>query len=285
MHYKSYKNRYLAVIQCAFLNLLSKNMIGDLALDTSLWITLCSVGFLAGLIDAIAGGGGMLTVPTLLTSGLPPHIALGTNKLAATFGSSTASFTFYRKKLFNPKYWRLSIFATAIGAILGTIVVNYISVEFLEKYIPIVIIFTAIYTLFSKAAHENEFGLPVKTFTIKAKQIIQGLVLGFYDGLAGPGTGAFWMSSTNMLYRIDILLSCGLSRSTNFVSNACSLITFIYLGHVNFILGISMGIFIMLGAWVGAHWAIKLGNKFIRPVFIFIVVCMAINLGYQAWLR
>jgi len=259
-------------------------MVIDPVLDISLWITLCSVGFIAGLIDAIAGGGGMLTVPTLLTSGLPPHVALGTNKLAASFGSFTASLTFYRKNLFNPKYWRLAIIATAIGAISGTIIVNFLSVEFLDKYIPVLVVFTAIYTLFSRSTINDSLGLPLKTVSVKSKQLIQGLILGFYDGIAGPGTGAFWVSSSNVLYKIDILLSSGLARSTNFISNFFSLLTFIYLGHVNFALGISMGIFIMLGAWVGAHWAIKFGGKFIRPVFITVVIIMSVNLGYQAWL-
>ncbi|UUO24702.1 hypothetical protein FGD67_16835 [Colwellia sp. M166] len=259
-------------------------MVIDPVLDLSLWITLCSVGFIAGLIDAIAGGGGMLTVPTLLTSGLPPHVALGTNKLAASFGSLTASITFYRKKLFDPKYWKLAIIATAIGAISGTVIVNFLSVEFLDKYIPVLVLLTAVYTLFSRSKINKVQGLPLKTTYIKTKQIIQGLILGFYDGIAGPGTGAFWVSSSNVLYKIDILLSSGLARSTNFVSNFFSLLTFIYLGHVNFILGISMGIFIMLGAWVGAHWAIKFGGKFIRPVFITVVIIMSLNLGYQAWL-
>lgn len=256
----------------------------DPVLDISLWITLCSVGFVAGLIDAIAGGGGMLTVPTLLTSGLPPHVALGTNKLAASFGSCTASFAFYRKKLFNPKYWRLAIVATAIGAVLGTIIVNFLSVEFLDKYLPVLVVLTAVYTLLSRSTINDVYGLPLKSTSIKMKQIAQGLLLGFYDGVAGPGTGAFWVSSSNALYKIDILLSSGLARSTNFVSNFFSLLTFIYLGHVNFVLGISMGIFIMLGAWVGANWAIKLGSKFIRPVFITVVILMSINLAYQAWL-
>lgn len=260
-------------------------MVIDPVLDISLWITLCSVGFIAGLIDAIAGGGGMLTVPTLLTSGLPPHVALGTNKLAASFGSCTASFAFYRKKLLNPKYWLWAIIATAIGAIAGTIMVNFLSVEFLDKYIPVLIILTAVYTLIAKSPNYDDHALPLKTSTIKIKQVIQGLVLGFYDGLAGPGTGAFWVSSSNIIYKIDILLSCGLARFTNFISNFCSLLTFIYLGHVNFVLGISMGIFIMLGAWVGAHWAIKFGSKFIRPVFITVVIAMSANLGYQAWLN
>ncbi|WP_085283292.1 sulfite exporter TauE/SafE family protein [Colwellia chukchiensis] len=255
----------------------------DPVLDLSLWITLCSVGFVAGLIDAIAGGGGMLTVPTLLTSGLPPHVALGTNKLAASFGSSTASFAFYRKKLFNPKYWRVAIIATAIGAIIGTLIVNLLSVEFLDKYIPVLIILTAVYTLVAKSTINQVCGLPIKTNAIKCKQMIQGLVLGFYDGVAGPGTGAFWVSSSSVLYKIDILLSSGLARATNFVSNFFSLITFIYLGHVNFLLGLSMGLFIMLGAWVGAHYAIKFGGKFIRPVFITVVILMSINLAHQAW--
>lgn len=260
-------------------------MVIDPVLDMSLWITLCGVGFVAGLIDAIAGGGGMLTVPTLLTSGLPPHLALGTNKLAASFGSFTASFAFYRKKLFSPKYWRTAILATAVGAISGTIIVNFLSVEFLDKYIPVLVVLTAIYTLLSRSVNSEVSGLPLKTTSLKTKQIAQGLILGFYDGVAGPGTGAFWVSSSNVLYKIDILLSSGLARSTNFVSNFFSLLTFIYLGHVNFVLGISMGIFIMLGAWIGAHWAIKFGSKFIRPVFITVVIIMSVNLAYQAWLR
>jgi uncharacterized membrane protein YfcA len=259
-------------------------MVIDPVLDMSLWITLCSVGFVAGLIDAIAGGGGMLTVPTLLTSGLPPHVALGTNKLAASFGSFTASFTFYRKNLFSPKYWRVALITTGISAILGTIIVNFLSVEFLDKYIPVLIVLTAIYTLLSKSVSSEIHGLPLKTMSIKLKQAVQGLILGFYDGVAGPGTGAFWVSSSNAIYKIDILLSSGLARSTNFISNFFSLLTFIYLGHVNFVLGISMGIFIMLGAWVGAHWAIKFGGKFIRPVFITVVILMSANLAYQAWL-
>ncbi len=135
-------------------------MLATTTLDLELWLTLCSIGFAAGLIDAIAGGGGILTVPALLTTGLPPHIALGTNKLAASLGSFTASVTFYRKKLFNPRYWRLSIFFTAIGAMLGTITLSYLTVTFLEKFIPILIITTAIYTIFSKSFISENIGLP-----------------------------------------------------------------------------------------------------------------------------
>jgi uncharacterized membrane protein YfcA len=255
----------------------------DSTFNFEIWLTLCAVGFVAGLIDAIAGGGGMLTIPTLLTTGLPPHIALGTNKLAASFGSLTASLTFYRKKLFDPHFWRLSILYTAIGAITGTLAVGYLSSEFLEKFIPILIVITAIYTILSKSAVTEIKGLPPLSTRLKNTQRIQGLLLGFYDGIAGPGTGAFWTASSSALYKINILLSCGLARSANFVSNFCSLLTFFYFGYINFIIGISMGIFIMLGAAVGAHWAIKFGNRFIRPIFIIVVISMSVNLTYHAW--
>ncbi|MDO6428003.1 TSUP family transporter [Thalassotalea sp. 1_MG-2023] len=255
----------------------------EIALEPNLWLMLCGIGFLAGLIDAIAGGGGMLTIPALLTVGLPPHLALGTNKLAASFGSLTASITFYRKKLFNIRFWRVSIIMTAIGAVLGTIVVDYLPVHLLDKALPILIMFTAAYTLFSKNIVYENNQLPDKNRSLKIKQSTQGLVLGFYDGVAGPGTGAFWTATSSALYKINILLSCGLARSTNFVSNLCSLLTFIYLGYVNFLLGVSMGLFIMLGSWVGSHWAIKFGTKFIRPIFITVVIIMSINLAYQAW--
>jgi uncharacterized membrane protein YfcA len=102
--------------------------------------------------------------------------------------------------------------------------------------------------------------------------------------LAGPGTGAFWTVSSIVLYKVNILTSCGLARNMNFISNICSLVTFIYLAQVNFMLGVSMGVFIMLGAWVGAHSAIKFGVNFIKPIFIIVVLGLSINLAINAWL-
>lgn len=255
----------------------------DPVLDIAMWLTICGVGFIAGFIDAVAGGGGMLTVPTLLASGLPPHVTLGTNKLASTFGTSIASYTFYKKKLFNPIFWKYTLISTAIGAVIGTILVSFISTEFLEKALPIIIMSTAVYTLFAKDLSSDNTSLPLRNKLLVFKQTIQGLVLGFYDGVAGPGAGAFWTTSSSALYRINILLSSGLARSNNFVSNLCSLFTFIYLGHINLMLGLAMGVFLMLGSWVGAHSAIKFGNKFIRPVFILVVFSISLNLAYNAW--
>jgi hypothetical protein len=256
----------------------------ELALDPTTWALLCAVALAAGFIDAIAGGGGMLTVPALLTAGLPPHLTLGTNKLAASFGSLTASVTYFRKQLFNPRFWAASILATGLGALIGTLVVDYLSIEFLNKLLPVVIILVACYSIFGNLSAIEDDALPPLNRTTKIKQWLQGLSLGFFDGLAGPGAGTFWTASNSLLYKMSLLLNCGLARSMNFVSNFVSLITFVALGHVNFLLGITMGLFLMLGAWLGAHSAIRFGSKFIKPVFNTVVIILALKLIYEAYL-
>lgn len=252
-------------------------------IEPSSWVILCTVALVAGFIDAIAGGGGMLTVPALLTSGVPPHIALGTNKLASSFGSLTASVTYYKKQLFKPRFWLVSSITTAVGAILGTLLVDKLSVDFLHKLIPILIIFVAIYSLFSNKTNEEHAPLPERNHKLYLTQGLQGSLLGFFDGLAGPGTGTFWTASNQVLYKMGILFNCGLARSMNFISNVVSLTTFVILGHVNLLLGVTMGVFLMIGAWIGAHSAIRFGNKLIRPVFNGIVILLALKLIWQAY--
>ena len=252
-------------------------------LEPSTLIILGLVAFVAGFIDAVAGGGGMLTVPALLSIGLPPHIALGTNKLAATFASSTAAITYFKKKLFDPQFWKASFIATLFGATCGTLLVNYISTEWLEKGLPLIILGAAIYTIWPNRLISEQNQLPEKTSKFKKQQIIQGLSLGFYDGVAGPGTGAFWTVSSMALYRLNILLASGLAKAMNFTSNITSLVTFAILGQINWPLGLTMGVCLMVGAFLGAHSAIRFGSKFIRPVFVTVVCILAAKLAFDAW--
>ena len=255
----------------------------EFALDPTLLLLLCSVAFLAGFIDAIAGGGGLLTVPALLTAGLPPHLVLGTNKLAATFGSLTASVTYYRKKLFDPSFWRHALIATAVGACAGVLVVDQISKQTLEKVLPVIILIAAIYSLFAKVQADDQFMLPTPTRRHRWTQRLQGFSLGFYDGIAGPGTGSFWMVSTMALYKINLLLTSGVARSMNFVSNGFALVTFAWLGHIHYQLGIAMGLCLMIGSYLGAHTAIRFGSKLIKPLFIIMVIAIATRLIWQTW--
>ncbi|MBE3667375.1 hypothetical protein BOO24_16425 [Vibrio navarrensis] len=253
-------------------------------LDPTVLAVLALVAFVAGFIDAVAGGGGMLTVPALLSLGLPPHIALGTNKLAATFASSTAAFTYYRKRLFKPKCWLRAFIATLVGATVGSMVVDAVSTDWLEKILPLIILAAALYTIWHKTPDANHnSATPAPCPMLNKKQYGQGFVLGFYDGVAGPGTGAFWTVSSMALYRLNILLASGLAKAMNFTSNLTSLVTFAMLGHINWGLGLIMGVCLMAGAFVGAHSAIHFGAKFIRPVFVTVVSILAIKLAYDAW--
>ncbi|QYJ87426.1 TSUP family transporter [Shewanella mesophila] len=255
----------------------------ELLLEPSSWAILAATGFIAGFIDAVAGGGGLLSIPALLTIGIPPHTALGTNKLAASFGSSMAAFTYYRKQFFTPRFWYHASIATFIGAVFGTVVVYLIDNQWLEKLLPIIIIFIAIYTLVKPNAMGDSAYIAPTTTPSKKKQWCQGLPLGFYDGFAGPAVGAFWTISSASQYKLPVLNSCGLARAMTLISNLTSLVVFLALGQVNIVIGLSMGLCMMLGSFIGARTAIKFGVPFIRPLFISIVILIAINLAWSAW--
>lgn len=252
----------------------------ELSVDPLTLAVLAVVAFVAGFIDAIAGGGGLLTTPALMTAGLPPHMVLGTNKLCATFGSATASFTYYRRKLFDPSQWKLALISTAVGALLGAVIAHYLPAEWINQMLPLIVFGCGLYLLFGgtpKAPVDSN--APIK----QLRQIPQGLGLGFYDGVAGPGTGAFWTVSTLMAYPIDLVKASGVARSMNFVSNAMALSVFAISGQVDVILGVLMGLAVMAGAYFGAGTAIKGGAKFIRPVFIIMVLALTVRLAWQHW--
>ena len=252
----------------------------EMAVDPTTLLLLALVAFIAGFIDAIAGGGGLLTIPALLTTGLPPHLVLGTSKLCATFGSGTASYAFYRRKLFTPAKWRNAMVGTAIGAIAGAVLVHWMPAEWLNQMLPVVVFACGLYLLFSRTPTA-----PVNSDApiARRRQWPQGFTLGFYDGVAGPGTGAFWTVSTLLLYPLDLLRASGVARTMNFVSNITALVVFIIGGQVAWVLGLSMGVALMAGAFLGARTAISGGSKFIRPVFILVVLALTARLVWQHW--
>ena len=235
----------------------------EFAVDPLVLVALMMVAFLAGFIDAVAGGGGLLTLPALLTAGLPPHLVLGTNKLCATFGSATASYTFYRRKLFEPRQWRFALLATAIGAALGAGLAHLIPAHWLNQMLPVVVFACGLYLLFGRAP--------------TAPRVDQAPISRYRQWPQG-GT-----VSTMLLYPLDLLKASGVARSMNFVSNGVALAVFIISGQVAWSLGIGMGIALMIGAYLGARTAITGGSKFIRPIFISIVLALSVRLAWQHW--
>jgi uncharacterized membrane protein YfcA len=243
--------------------------------------TLLLLGFaalLAGFIDAIAGGGGMLVMPALLSTGMPPHLVVGTNKLVGTFGTFSASLTFIRKGLFQPALWWAMSFGTSVGALLGAVLVFLLSAGVLRKLLPLAILLAAAYLIWPRRARPSatqpEPPLPPHSIQRSIKLATGGLI-GFYDGFIGPGTGAFWMAAAMKLFRLDLVAAAGVARFMNFISNLTALLTFVVLGNIDYTLGLSMGALLMVGSFIGAHSAIRYGAPFIRPVFLLVVSIMA----------
>ncbi len=248
-----------------------------ISLDISALVLLGGIALIAGFIDAVAGGGGMLVMPTLLSTGMPPHLVIGTNKLIGTFGTLGASITFIRKGLFQPKLWWAVSFGTFAGALLGAVFIYLMSPGILKKLLPLAILLAAIYLIWPQQALQAEKN-DNSTTTSHIRQNIQwltGSLIGFYDGFIGPGTGAFWTAAATKLFQLDLVAASGVARFMNFVSNITALITFIVLGNIDYTVGLAMGSALMLGAFIGAHGAIRYGAPFIRPVFLIVVGLMA----------
>lgn len=234
--------------------------------------------FAAGLIDAIAGGGGLITVPVLMGIGLPPQIALGTNKLQASFGSGSAMLHFVRAGTVKLSDCRSGIFWTTIGAALGVWAVQLLDVTVLKQMIPWLLAAIALYTLLSPRLGAEDSHSRMKPGLF---YLLSGLLIGFYDGFLGPGTGSFWTMALMMLLGYSMMRATATTKVMNFTSNVVALIFFLSVGQVRFTEGIVMGIGQFLGARVGSKLVIKRGTAFIRPVFITMVLALVGRLIYQ----
>jgi uncharacterized membrane protein YfcA len=243
---------------------------------------LALAALVAGFVDSITGGGGLLMLPTLLSTGMPPHVALGTNKLIGTFGTFSASLTFIRKGLFQPSVWWAATLGTFGGALSGTLLIHLVHAELLKKLLPLVIMAAAVYLVWPRRA--VNFSIVSEPFRAAPRsQWLAGIGIGFYDGFIGPGTGAFWMAVALKAFRQDLVHAAGTARFMNFISNVTALCTFMLLGRVDYGMGVLMGVLLMLGAFIGAHSAIRYGSPFIRPVFIGGVLLMTGWLLVSNW--
>lgn len=246
-------------------------------LEPATVLLLGGVALLAGFIDAIAGGGGMLVMPALLSVGIPPHLVLGTNKLVGTFGTFSASLTFIYKRWFQPTLWWAMSVGTCVGALLGAVLISLVSPGVLKKLLPLVILFAAAYLLWPRQTSS----VSGQTLSIAASasrrgiKLLTGGLIGFYDGFIGPGTGAFWMMAAMQLFQLDVVAAAGVARFMNFISNFTALLTFMVFGNIDYRLGLAMGAALMVGAFIGAHSAIRYGARFIRPIFLGVVLLMA----------
>jgi len=242
-----------------------------------LMATLFGFGFLAGFVDSIAGGGGLISLPVLLSVGLPPQMALGTNKLQGSFGAFSAAYNYMRWKRMAPRRWLPGVGATFIGALLGAWAIQQMDPSFLRHLIPLMLLVVLIYILLSP-----RLGFEARTATMSPIIffVVFGLVLGFYDGFFGPGTGSFWTAALLAFLGLEMTQATGYTKVMNFTSNIVALGVFCIGGNVHLSMGFSMAVGQFLGARVGSGFAIRNGARFIRPFFLVVVLITLIRMVY-----
>jgi uncharacterized membrane protein YfcA len=241
-----------------------------------------SVTFAAGILSAITGGSGLVVLPMLLLVGVPPHLALGTNKVYTTSSLFTSAWTFLRRGLFRPRMWLLMIAATLVGSVLGVGLVQLTNSDVLSKILPFFIIAIALYFLFMK--------LPVKTMAHRINQskknklsVIIGSCLGVYSGFFGAATGTLYTAAGAGFFKMTLLEASAMSRFLAFIANAVGLIVFMVMKEVNYSIGAMLIVMGVGGAYFGTRLALKLKAKWIQLLIVSTSGIMGALLLYNTW--
>lgn len=252
-----------------------------LSVDPLVLALLIAVAFCAGILDTLAGGGGILTMPSLLLAGIAPHMALGTNRMQALIGEFTAIARFVHKGALKSEGLASGIVFTALGAWCGTMLVHFVPREDLEWILPIMMLAITIYSVFSRAlrrVHAEQPRLSTPVF-----MLLFGGGIGFYNGFFGPGTGSLWLLAFVVLMGMTVQNGSIHAKPLNVTGNVISAATFFWLGQVDWTLALLMGGGQIAGALVGSHLVLNHGQRLIRPVFLSVTLVMTLTLMWKAF--
>lgn len=239
-------------------------------------IILMLVAFTAGTIDSIAGGGGLLTVPSLLLAGLSPQIALGTNKFMSTIGTSVAVTNYILKRKVVWKVVLAGIVFTLMGSLLGTHSILLIPNDIVGKIMVFLLPPVAIIVMLPMKKERLQMDFSGYKFYFTTAGIC--FFIGFYDGFFGPGTGTFLIIALHYFLRMNLSSASATARIFNFGSNIAALVTFLIAGKVIFTIGLPMAVGSMTGNFLGSHLAIKKGQRLIRIFLILALTALLISL-------
>lgn len=237
-------------------------------------------GLFAGTVDAIAGGGGLISLPILLSTGMPPHIAFGTNKLQGMTGTFFATLKYYRHGYISLKKTYAGIIAGLIGSIAGSVAAQIMSSDILRKIIPIFLFIILIYTVCSPRMGQKDQSAKMNEtlfyFTF-------GSLLAFYDGFLGPGTGSFWVFALTYFLGFNLIKATAYTKVFNLNSSFIAMICFAIGGNIDYRLGLVMAAGQIIGGRLGAHLAITKGARVIRPIFLGVVLLTISTLVYKTY--
>lgn len=231
---------------------------------------LFAAAFIAGFLDTLAGGGGLIVLPALIISGLPPLLALGTNKLQGTMGTATATIMMLRsKKVQWEDVRRLMLFAF-VGSALGTIAVQFLNTNVLVFVIPFVLLVIAVYFIVSPLIKSKHVGARISKEKYQ-KYIVPAI--GWYDGMFGPGTGSFFALAGVSLRGQNIIDATAVAKTCNFATNVASLCVFLFVGKVMWTAGLIMMVGQVVGAWIGSKCLLTINPNVLR--IIVVTMCLA----------
>jgi len=238
------------------------------------------IAILAGLIDTLAGGGGLIVLPALIISGMSPIAALATNKLQGTMGTATATLIMFKNKKVSWQQVRWSMLAAFIGSAVGTVIVQFMDPDVLSFVIPIVLLAIGVYFLVSPSSvAAKEEKLELKKYQRRVVPFI-----GAYDGMFGPGTGSFFALAGVSFRGLNLILATAEAKPLNFATNIASLIVFVMAGHVVWAIGALMMIGQVIGAWLGARCLFAIKAQYIRAIVVFMCFSMLVKYAHvQGW--
>jgi uncharacterized membrane protein YfcA len=246
------------------------------ALSAQALAALVATAFCAGFVDAIAGGGGLITIPAMTLAGLDPLTAVATNKLQASFGSGSATLAFARKGFLVWQELRWVVAASAGGAIIGALLLARVPVEGLAAALPFLLVSVALYFAWSPRLSDEE-----SRARLSKPMFVAAIVplIGAYDGFFGPGTGSFFMLAFVSLLGYGAVHATAHTKAANFASNVAGLVTLGLSGYLLWPLGLAMGVAQFCGAALGARAAMAGGARLVRPLLICVCLLLAARMA------
>lgn len=232
------------------------------------YLIVCPLVFLAGLVDSIGGGGGLISLPAYLIAGVPPHMALATNKMGSTMGTIVSTSRFIKSGYVDFKTAAPAAAASVTGAFLGARLSLCVDETIIRHMMILVLPVVAFYVIKNKNMGDNEMTGKITAGKKRILTMVIALALGLYDGFYGPGTGTFLLLLLTGVARMDMRCAAGVTKVLNLSSNVSALITFIFSGMVNYKLGIISGLFCIAGHYIGAGMVMSGGKKVVRPIIM-----------------
>lgn len=247
-------------------------------LKVTTFLIVCPLVFVAGLVDAIGGGGGLISLPAFLFAGLPGQMAAATNKLSSSCGTTVVTIRLLKNKLVDLRFSVPAIIAAILGASVGANIALIVPEEIFLKIMIFVLPVIAILVLNKKIVRDD--GADVIEHTLK-NYIVVGItsfVIGIWDGMYGPGTGTFLIIAFTAILKMSMKSSNGLAKIVNLTTNITSLVIFLMNGIVIIELGLAAAVCNMIGSYIGAGLAIRNGSKIIRPVILIVLGLLLIKI-------